>query len=115
MCRHYIRKSLPSREIAFIRIWHFSWRYYRTISDTIFCKYISIQNIRQLVNVDLVLCGVDHIMRRYGLIDVPPANKGISFLRWSLWSDYWSTIFHLSLRNDHSVSNECYLVLVRNV
>ena len=54
-------------------------------------------------------------MRRDGLVDIPPANKGVSFLCGSLWSDYWSTIFHLCLRNDLSVSNECYFVLVRNV
>ena len=54
-------------------------------------------------------------MRRYGLIDVPPANKGMSFLHGSLWSDYCCAIFHLSLRNDLPVSNECYFVLVRNV
>ena len=75
----------------------------------------SVNFIYQLVAVDLVLCGIDHIVCRYGLVDVPPANKGMSFLCWSLWSDYWCAIFHLSLRNDLSVSNECYLVLVRNV
>ena len=76
---------------------------------------LSVNFIYQLVAVDLVLCGIDHIMRRDGLVDVSPANKGMSFLCWSLWSDYWCAIFHLCLRNDLSVSNECYLVLVRNV
>ena len=76
---------------------------------------LSVNFIYQLVAVDLVLCGIDHIMRRDGLVDVPPANKGMSFLYGSLWSDYWCAIFHLCLRNDLSVSNECYLVLVRNV
>ena len=76
---------------------------------------LSVNFIYQSVAVDLVLCGIDHIVRRYGLVDVPPANKGMSFLCWSLWSDYWCAIFHLCLRNDLTVSNECYLVLVRNV
>ena len=76
---------------------------------------LSVNFIYQFVAVDLVLCGIDHIVRRDGLVDIPPANKGMSFLYGSLWSDYWCTIFHLSLRNDLSVSNECYLVLVRNV
>ena len=76
---------------------------------------LSVNFIYQLVAVDLVLCGIDHIVRRYCLVDIPPANKGMSFLCWSLWSDYWCAIFHLCLRNDLSVSNECYLVLVRNV
>ena len=76
---------------------------------------LSVNFIYQFVAVDLVLCGIDHIVRRDGLVDIPPANKGMSFLYGSLWSDYWCTIFHLCLRNDLSVSNECYLVLVRNV
>ena len=75
----------------------------------------SVNFIYQFVAVDLVLCGIDHIVRRDGLVDVPPANKGMSFLYGSLWSDYWCAIFHLSLRNDLSVCNERYLVLVRNV
>ena len=75
----------------------------------------SVNFIYQFVAVDLVLCGIDHIVRRDGLVDVSPANKGMSFLYGSLRSDYWCAIFHLCLRNDLSVSNECYLVLVRNV
>ena len=75
----------------------------------------SVNFIYQFVAVDLVLCGVDHIMRRDCLVDVPPVNKGMPFLYGSLWSDYWCTIFHLCLRNDLPVSNECYFVLVRNV
>ena len=76
---------------------------------------LSVNLIYQFVAVDLVLCGIGHIMRRDCLVDVPPVNKGMSFLCRSLWSDYWCAIFHLSLRNDLSVSNERYLVLVRKV
>ena len=75
----------------------------------------SVNLIYQFVAVELVFCGVDHIVCRDAFVDVPPANKGMSFLYGSLWSDYWCAIFHLCLRNDLSFSNECYLVLVRNV
>ena len=115
VCRHRCRNLAPSRECLSFFLWC-SQRSNGCAEGnflTMICHSVNL--VRQLVAVHLVLCGIGCIVRRDSLVYILPANKCMSFLRRSLWSDYWCAIFHLCLRNDLSVSNECHLVLVCNV
>ena len=75
----------------------------------------SVNLVRQLVAVHLVLCGIGCIVRRDSLVYISPSYKCMSFLRGSLWGDYRCAVFHLFFRNDLAVSDECHLVLVGDV
>ena len=115
MCRHCCGYLAPSRECLSFFLWCGQRRNGCTERNFLTMIGHSVNFIYQFVAVDLVLCGIGNIVRRDGLVNIAPANKGMSFLCWSLWNDYWSTIFHLCLRNDLSVSDECHFILVGDV
>ena len=115
MRRHRCRNLTPTRESLTVILRCCQWCDGSTESYILAMISHSVNLVCQFVTVDLVLCGIGYIMCRNSLVNIAPANKGMSLLWRGLWSDYRCAVFHFLFGNGLAVSDECHFVLVGDV